>query len=217
MALPATDSFTNANGTQLPTHNAKWVTNYSDNTNFVINTNQISAAGPAWLTAFHWNEAGFNANQYAKLTITSRSAAWIGLALRCHASDETYYACYSDETTGVVVAKVVAGDYTSLAFSATPFALNSRITFEVVGHSLRTYRDGVIDADLNCTDTAITSGFPGLSCADTSTSARGDLWEGGNVAVQIAGGATSGAVVGAPQGSGHTKMMPRWLRARRRR
>ena len=89
MALPATDAFTGTNGTALTTYSANWT--YNKGT-FGIHTNALCCTVDGFDAAAHWNADTFGNDQYARATVTAiDSLAYVGVAVRCHASAETWY------------------------------------------------------------------------------------------------------------------------------
>ena len=90
MALPATEDFNGSNYVQLTTHNASWTLNNGD---FDLYSNALACDAASTWNMAHWNADSFNNNQYAEATlVTLSNGIWIGLAVRCHATQHTGYA-----------------------------------------------------------------------------------------------------------------------------
>ncbi len=89
MALPATEAFTNSNGTQLTTHSSNWTLNSGD---FDIQSNALSPDAASTENGAHWNADTFDDDQYAQATLVDQfNSRTIGVAVRCHATADTYY------------------------------------------------------------------------------------------------------------------------------
>lgn len=184
MALPATDTFTAADGTALTTYSASWTLNDG---NFAINTNSVHSNAATVETGAHWNADTFNDNQYALGTIVAIGANPMGVAVRAHATAATWYGFYSD-TGGSYLHKNVAGVWTQLGSTGAAFSVNDIIRIEVSGATVTPMRNGATISPPGAqTDSAIASGSAGITGYNNSTSSRVDGWEGGN----LAGGATS--------------------------
>lgn len=181
MALPATDAFTAADGTSLPTYSANWSVNAGS---FAINTNAVYSTTANECGA-GWNADTFDANQYAQGVITARAAPLIGVAVRVHTdgTTDTYYGYYGSNGTSQLF-KQVAATWTQLGSSSTAFAVNDIVKLTANGTTLTPTRNGSTTGTPGAqTDTSIASGRAGLSAYDAGSGSRLDSWEGGNLAV----------------------------------
>lgn len=186
-ALPATDAFTNTNGTALTTHSASWTYNNTGFTaqTFAINTNAVhptTSGSPAEVAA-HWNADTFNDDHYSLATVANLAAGvYVGLSIRCATgATMTFYDYISDSLDASYLAKTVTGTYTQLGSTGSVFTTSLAIRLEATGTGIRPMRTGAT-ADIGIqTDSAITSGYAGIAGYSTSTGARIDTWEGGNL------------------------------------
>lgn len=168
MSLPATDSFTDTDGTPLTTHSANWTLNFG---NFQINTNSLAPNGGNVNTdaCAHWNADKFNADQYAQGTVPALGGAYIGLTVRCDPSAATFYEFLVAFTDAYYLSKYVAGTGTN--FSTTPASdevAGDTLYLEVRGTTLLSKRNGVNKLGPS-TDSAIASGSPGVAGNGTGT------------------------------------------------
>jgi hypothetical protein len=107
-------------------------------------------------------------NQWAEVTVTQTGAdAYVGPAVR--GSGTSWYIFYGD-TGNRALYRIVSGTPTSLASSATGFAVNDVIRLEVEGTTLRAYVNGVLWTSV--TDSSLASGSTGMATWSTSTSGR---------------------------------------------
>jgi hypothetical protein len=175
MALPATDNFTNSNGTALTSHSASWTANTGA---FDIQSNTCQTNTPTSEGMAHWNADAFSDNQYAKGTIADVSSfRYIGPGVRIHASAHTGYEYASDSGDASYFGKFIAGSYTQFASSGV-FSTSEVIKITAEGTTITAYID---DAQQHQqTDSAISSGSAGISgYGDGQT--RIDDWEGGDL------------------------------------
>lgn len=186
MTLPATDNFTAANGTDLVTYNASWTYNGGV---FAINSNAVYSNSAGIETGAHWNADAFNNDQYAQGVCAIIAALrWIGVAVRCHASAQTYYGYYGSNADRYLF-KEVAATWTQIGSAGGAFIAADVIRLEVSGTTLTPKLNGSTDATIGAqTDSAISSGSAGISGSSLSTVVSLDDWEGGNL------GAAAGAV-----------------------
>ena len=187
MALPATDAFTDDNGTPLPDHNANWTEVVGS---FVINTNQVYCDGmsatPNFCAGAGWNGDAFNDDQYSEATVSTMDAdlPMIGLIVRCDVDTPaaTYY-MWDSNPGASFIEKVVAGARTTLnpgpGEQLTPWAEGDRIRFEIEGADMRFYINDVLTDTWN--DATIASGAPGIGSLLTGAAHMLDNWEGGNL------------------------------------
>jgi len=178
MALPATDSFTDSNGTQLTAHSSDWTLNSGD---FDIQSNACAPDAGGELGA-HWNADVFDDDQYAEGEIKAVAAnRAIGVACRCATNaSENYYGWYSTSSNSYVF-KVVADSWTSLG-SGSAFSASDVIRLEVSGTTLTPMVGGVEEDPPGAqTDATFESGSAGVSGYNDSVDARIDDWEGGDL------------------------------------
>ena len=174
------DSFTNSDGTALPTHNALWVENVGS---FAINTNAVYSDNTATGLA-RWNET-FADDQFSQATHAAEGGGTgrIGVATRI-ATDgaSTAYFAFGRQGTSTdkVLGKRVTGTNTTLASSATDVIVGDIIRLESEGSTQRFLLNG--SEILSATDTAIASGQAGLfSDNNSSTGKRLDDWSSGDI------------------------------------
>lgn len=118
------------------------------------------------------------ANQWAEVTVTQVGAdAYVGPAVR--GSGTSWYVIYGDSGNRALY-RIVSGTPTSLASSATGFAVNDVIRLEVEGTTLRAYVNGVLWTSV--TDSSLASGSTGMATWSTSTSGRVDNFTADNIA-----------------------------------
>ncbi len=181
MALPATSSFTAADGA-LPTQ----ITTFSAVRGAMqVRSNAAQSNTSSDETCCRWNADAFNDDQYAFLTVTLLTASlFIGPAVRCSNSAATYYLYYWDNNDRYF-AKMVAGTFTDLVTPQTGVTNNTGdvLRLEASGTTITALVNGVQDGSFSTTDASIASGDGGLCGwgqafgSDTS----GDTWEAGNL------------------------------------
>lgn len=196
MALPATDTFTGSNGTQITAHSGSWTLNAGD---FDIQSNALAPDSGGNECGAHWNADTFDDDQYAEATYVAGQALFAtGIAVRCHASAATYYGFYIDPFSGTnsYLFKQVAGSWTQIGSNIGNPATSSVIRLEAEGTTLRVIDDG--STIRTSTDSSISSGYAGVAGYGDTTGARIDNWEGGNLAgaVAIVGPLVGGKLVG---------------------
>ena len=141
----------------------------------------------------------FTDDQYSSLVISAlafQSAPYgHGVIVRASAdvdssntSTRDYYAVAVQNSTGgptypTVLYKVVNGTATTLHSASVVWAVNDRLELEVEGSTLRVCKNGTaLGGSFTQTDTALTTGKPGVAmAAGGSSSILGDDWEGGNI------------------------------------
>jgi hypothetical protein len=184
MALPATETFTDTNGTALATHNASWTVNSGS---FVVQDNGCCPTGSGVENLARWNADTFNNDQYSQCVaaILATGGVQAGVAVRVSTSGaETAYGCYWDNTTAYIF-KNVAGTWEQLGATVTPPTAGQLVRLEVSGTTLTLKYDG--STQTTRTDSAISSGAAGLAGYSSGGSGYLDDWEGGNLS---AGGGT---------------------------
>ncbi len=186
MALPATDSFTGADGTALPTYSANWANNTASGA--VINTNAYAPAASGAECGLRWTADAFNNDQYSQATLTAKEGTSnfaVGVGVR-HAAGgtATYYGYYADGASSSFVFKNVAGTWTQLGAAFGSIATSSVMRLEVSGTTLEAKIGGVSQGTRS--DSAIASGVAGVTGFGSSTAMRADTWEGGNLGASAA-------------------------------
>jgi hypothetical protein len=183
VTLPATETFTASDGTQVNAlSNWSTVTNYD----LDINSNGACADRAGAEQCDRWNADTFEPDQYAEATwieTSAQSGLEVGVAVRCSDTAETYYGFYGNSGAGnSYLFKVVnGGSWTQIGAARSGFQNGDRIRLEVEGTSLRCYINDVQEGATE-TDSDISSGYPGICGYDDGTVRRLDDWEGGNLA-----------------------------------
>lgn len=176
MALPATDSFTAANGTQLEVYNSNWSINLGA---LDINSNSVcpdSADAESW---GRWNADTFDDDQYAQAVVASTDASnEIGPACRVGASGSNGYGL-NFTSNNLVLAKWVAGAFTELASAFSAPSVSDVIRVEAEGTTVRYVLNTVTQDEV--TDSSLSSGVGGIVSWSDGTGNRMDDWEAGNL------------------------------------
>lgn len=179
MALPATDAFTNSNGTSLVSHSASWTQNTGA---AYIQSNALASNTSGNEMGAHWNADTFDADQYSQGTLVATSSnVFIGPAVRVAASASTYYGYYLDNNETYMF-KMVSGSWTQIGGSGSGSSGGISLRLEVSGTTLTPIRAGSTDSSVGAqTDSSIASGSAGVTGYGNSVSTRFDDWEGGNL------------------------------------
>lgn len=124
--------------------------------------------------------------QYSKCTVAAIGhTSSIGVAVRC--SSNSFYGWYSNDI-GSILGKMVSGSWTTLA-TGDPFSIGENRTLEIVGSTLKCYRNSVLDTSINGTgmigDSSISSGYVGICGFGANNSSRIDTWEAGSALTLI--------------------------------
>jgi len=120
-------------------------------------------------------------DQWAEVTLTQAGAdAYVGPAVR--GAGTSWYVFYGDSGNRALY-RIVSGTPTSLASSATGFAVNDVIRLEVEGTTLRAYVNGVLWTSV--TDSSLSSGNTGMATWSTSTSGRVDNFSADNISTDL--------------------------------
>lgn len=195
MALPATDAFTDTNGTALTTHSASWTENVAG---FDIQSNALASNG-ASDTMAHWNADTFNDDQYAQIVeaTTSATGSFLGPAVRVATSAHTGYYCVGQyaASTDWETGKFVGGTWTAINSNLTGPSNGTTVAAKISGTSFTVEFDGTPQASYAFTDSAISSGSGGVCGYGTSASRIMDTWEAGNLG---GGGTNPKGVLGLP-------------------
>lgn len=192
MALPATDAFTDTNGTALESHDANWtmIGTGGNSSSWAINTN---AAYPDSTTSnfARWDGDTFGDDQYSQAVLAAIDAAGsgrFGLAVRitspgADTADKDGY-CFAVRNWSGNEARylysVTDASETILDSDGTASSTSEVLRIEANGTTIRALVDDV--EILSATDSTHTSGSAGLYANNKSTSdCRLDDWEGGNL------------------------------------
>jgi hypothetical protein len=179
-ALPATDAFTGSNDTHLATYSASWTINQGQ---FDIQTNAIAPDAILALSGAHWNADTFNNDQYAQGTMLHvTSYVYMGVAVRAHASNATYYSFFGDSADGCYLERISGSTETEKGSKGGTFAANDIIYLQISSTTLTPKKNGSSTGTPGAqTDATYTSGYAGLSGFDNAEMVRLDGWEGGNL------------------------------------
>ena len=171
-----TDTFTDADGTALATHDSDWVINFGG---FAINSNSAHADASGSISMAHREGNIWPADQYAEVTVAAiGSAGSIGVAVRCTAgTTATGYVFYSDLYLSYLF-KYVNGSFTQIGTTGSPFQAGDVVRLEAIGTTLRPLVNGQLWAQGELTDASIASGYPGIGGYGNSTGSRIDDWVG---------------------------------------
>lgn len=198
MALPATATFTAADGTLLTAIGSDWA---AVQYNFAVQSNAVGPNFTAGDGAVRWASDNFSNDQYSKATVVAISNGnYVGVAVRCSNSAQSWYEVLGDSADGTYFYKVVNGVGTALAATSAPLVLNDQLEIRAVGTTISWYKNGVLQQSV--TDSSLTSGYAGVAGAGAPSS-RVDNWEGGNFSTGITGSAsiTLGALTASGAGS----------------
>lgn len=186
MAVLASDNFNRADNADL---GASWDV-LTGNNAFSIVANAVSPANVGDDSAESNNSVTWPNDQYSQVVlITSgysggaNDGVGVGVALRCATGARTFYRIVAAGaiSNGTELAKFVAGSYTSLGNSSQAWVTTNILYGEAVGTTIKVKRNGT--DIISVTDSAITSGRPGLSHSGPSAAAVLDDWEGGDLGV----------------------------------
>jgi hypothetical protein len=184
-----TENFTGSDDDALNASNWSDGINGGGTMEMLINTN---AARPFALNTDIgqcWVANTFTDAQYAVATLVAlTSGAAVGVSVRCSppASSNRYYA-YVGLSGDRFLIRNNAGAVTALGHVATGASVSDLYRLEANGATLTAIRNGSTDTDVGPqTDATFSDGAPGVAGYNTSTAARVDDWEGGDL-----GGATS--------------------------
>ena len=186
MSVLDTDTFTGADGTALPTYNAKWATVGGGAVNMTIKTNAAQGATTAGNvdTGISWPN-----DQYSQAVVVNPSTGgsdWMGVIVRGSTSALTYYAGGAGNVDNFDqnyrIHRELAGVKTTIGTAATQtMAAADVVRLDVQGSNL-TLKLGGTAIIGPTSDTQITSGSAGI-WGDDAASADGplwDTWEGGD-------------------------------------
>lgn len=183
MPLPASDSFTNTNGTLLTTHNSSWT--FQSGT-IVIQGNAAATNSAARDCFASWNADTFNDDQYSQgtiLTVTVGEYAGVACRMASGTIDTNYH--YYSESGVSYFQKLVDGTYTQFGSTGSGFASNDVVRIEASGTTITPKLNGTTDTSVGgaVTDSSIASGAAGIGGYGVvgASGTRIDDWEGGDL------------------------------------
>ena len=186
MALPATETFTGTNGTSPP--NADW----TNKTNGIqIQSNAFTGTAGAVCAAF-WDTDAFDDKHYAKAKCTTVGIDSVGPSIRIQSGANSCYYCLRSQDGKVYNGELVAGTPTDWDAGLTAPAAGTVLELWVDATTATTilYKEAGVTKATYTGKNALSGGAAGVSAWDTG--ARGDDWEGGNVAAGAGDGLTPG-------------------------
>lgn len=129
----------------------------------------------------------FNANQYAKISVATNVAEYIGICVRASGAGTGNYYAYIASTNTRTLYKVVNNTATALSTQSVA-STTGTIELRVVGNELQMYWDGALDTGMSntddtgkLTDATFSTGKVGVAGRGAVTTRRGDTWEGGEL------------------------------------
>jgi hypothetical protein len=171
------DDFNRANGAL----GANWTALVGTNP-YNVNTNAAAPDGLSSENCTIYNAFTPANNQWASAVVTARNVDnYIGVAVR--ASGTSWYVFYAD-TGNRYLARVSGGVFTSLATSASGFAVNDVVRIEADGTTIRALINGVQWTSV--TDSSLASGSTGLATWSTGTVGRLDDFSAANLSAAAA-------------------------------
>ena len=196
MALPASDAFTNTNGTALPTHDANWDTIEGT---CEIQGNAAVGNAAADFSVSIWTGDTFDDDQYSEITIALSGSGTMGAGVCVRGVDggsgAEGYSLMQDSSGLTFLEQLNNGGSSDALVEETLTALGAGeiLRLEIEGSTLRGYFDGT--EEQNETDATYTAGDAGVAFYDDQGAEfRADSWEGGNL--------SSGRVMGSIAGQG---------------
>lgn len=180
MTLPATDSFTGTNGTNLETYSSNW-TAVSGAGDMKIQSNAVCPADAAVVVCYRWNADTFPNNQYSQVKfVSSGASSWLGPAVRVATGGaNTCYGWYFT-VSNQTLAEITAGSGAVLVTSTVTVTAGDICRIEVVGNLINCYKNGIPVPDMTgISDASITAGAAGLLGNGTSTSELRDDFAAG--------------------------------------
>ena len=150
----------------------------------------------------YWSGTGtFSDDQYSQIVVTGVSeitASYsVGVGVRnstdTGANRDGYWFEFQEDsgtakTTRIL--KVVNGSVTQLSTTTINWADGDTMRLDIIGSDLKAYRNDTLISALNVTDTALTTGKPGITGSGGSSGPWADSWVGGDVTAG-AGGRTT--------------------------
>jgi hypothetical protein len=178
MALPASDAFTNANGTALTTHDASWT--LQTDAGFRIQSNGVSPHNTVGSLegGAYWNADTPDDNQYAEVVFTAGGIGYIGPAVRMATGADSRYGAYTNGTDSFLF-KIVAGTFTQLGATGPAFSNGDTLRIEANGTTIRLLKNGA--ESISVTDSSLASGRIGITGYSSDTNTQATSWTGGNL------------------------------------
>lgn len=127
-----------------------------------------------------YTAASFTNDQVSQVTFSAPSTDGIGATCRTASGASTGYTLLIDGLGDSRILKSVAGTASNLATGGPAFAVGDVATISCVGTTITAYKNGT--QILSATDSAITSGFPGMTYFNNPAAGSGALinFIGGN-------------------------------------
>lgn len=141
MALPKSESFTDANSTTLETHDAGWVNHTTGGQQLDIQSNALHRVTNSIDTFYYWNTDTPTADQYAqaKATVVTTTDGYQGVGVRVQTGTKQhgYWIELANTDRGLYV------DGASLIFSDSGALANNDVHYlEVIGSTLKVKING---------------------------------------------------------------------------
>jgi hypothetical protein len=93
--FPATDDFTDPNGTPLPAHNPGW-TEVIGSFDIQTNAARCDGVGALFTGVAGWSAQTFDDDQYSEATVVAIGGIGVGISARCNVDGvESYYLYWS--------------------------------------------------------------------------------------------------------------------------
>lgn len=179
-ALPASDAFTNTNGTGLATHDSRW-TNTAGTWTIQSNQVQVPTTGAEAGCAF--NDADFIDNHGAFVTFSSSNNYNMGVSARHATGANTYYTHYGEIVSNVSAVYDVNGTSATELFRGGTCALNDVLGVTIVGSQIRAWKNGTLVT--TTTDTTWTTGKAGIAGWANVSGVRGDDFNAFNLPITV--------------------------------
>ena len=184
-ASPAFDSFSRANNPVLA---AGWndigVPNHRCNSTGGLTIVSNSATSASGLAGCIFIAQQSNADQFSKATVNTIDASGLDVVVRStQTSVLTYYDYFCSSSGGRILRKRVAGAFTTLASTVSNCSVGDVMELDAIGTNLYAYYNGAID--LSASDSAVTTGFPGILVGAPTTDSFTN-WSGGSLPMRDA-------------------------------
>lgn len=137
-----------------------------------------------------WSGAGtFSNDQYSSAVFveTDFGSENYRIGVICRASTDTnanrdYYYHSAGSNNVSILGKIVNGTNTAIHTASVTWDDGDRVELECEGTTIRAMKSGVaLGGSFTATDTALTTGKPGITANGDSFVATGDDWEGGDL------------------------------------
>jgi hypothetical protein len=179
MTVLATDNFDRADNTDL---GANWTPRPNS---MQILSQKVAAFVAGDDEAEAYTGISWPDDQYVQVAVsgltTTGGGTGIGVILRCADGNNFYRVVVSGEASNnVSVSKQVATVFTTITNRTTAWSDGDVLKVDVIGDTLRVYKNGVqLGADI-AGDGALATGAVGIGYSSTASAARADLFEGGS-------------------------------------